>query len=126
MFLNPESVTRKKINVDGFCDSISEVYRLLEDKSLKIKNGGYIFALNQLLVILVHNHTKIVNQVEFIRDICQKELFSEAIKNVDISDQVLTKRIFYKLFKSQKYLFIALIIRARTIENSLRSLLHNM
>lgn len=126
VFLNPESVTRKKINVDGFCDSISEVYRLLEDKSLKIKNGGYIFALNQLLVILVHNHTKIVNQVEFIRDICQKELFSEAIKNVDISDQVLTKRIFYKLFKSQKYLFIALIIRARTIENSLRSLLHNM
>lgn len=126
VFLNPESATRKKVNLDGFCDSISEIYRLLADKSQKIINGAYVFALNQLLVILVHNHANIFEQVTFIREICQKELFADAIVKVDISDQVLMKRIIYKLFKSHKYLLIALIIRARAIENSLRSLRHNI
>ena len=120
--INSNSVTRKggKDNSDEFCESIRRVYDLLSGRSLAIRNAGFACALNQILVILVNNGNSLIKQVQFIREISQKKVFAEAIRNVDISSVDGMMKYVFWMMKKQMYVSLAVITKIRAIMNARR------
>ncbi len=68
--VNLDSATRGSLNINDFCLATEKIYKLLSDQDDELKNGGYIFALNQLLIILVHSGKKGKDQRDYIRNVC--------------------------------------------------------
>ena len=113
VFLNPDSVTRKNTDIEGFCDAIGTVCRLLEGREDSIINAGYIFALNQLLVILVNTQASI----KLIASTCQRETFAQAIARSDIELVPLGRKVVFQLMKWKRYGLIFLVISIRQLRN---------
>lgn len=120
VYINPESVTRNmnNDNVAEFRKAIIKVYDLLKEESVQLNNSGYIFALNQLLVILVHGNrdVSVSEDIRHIDKICQLDVFDKAIKDSDISQvNRVHKIVMYALKKKLYYLvYLAIRIRARS------------
>lgn len=122
VFNNPESVTRtaERDNSDEFCKSISEVYITLSECNSNIVNAGYIFALNQLLVILVNSNKGFFKLYEFIKLSFQRDVFVEAINKVNISIVGGVMRIVFASMKQRMYLLLAIMVKIRSILNAWR------
>lgn len=120
VYINPESVTRNgnRDNVDEFRKAIIKVYELLKGRSKSLENGGYIFALNQLLVVLVHgiHNNSMIKNIREIRRISQVDVFDIAIRCSNISCvNKLHKVVMYALKKHlYSLVYVAVRIRAKT------------
>lgn len=121
VYTNPESVTRKGNidNVDEFRKAIIQVYALLKGKSKTIENSGYIFALNQLLVVLVHGIKKnsLFKNIGEIRRLSQIDVFDKAIKNSDISHVNKLQKIVMYALKKRLYFLVYMAVRIRDRNN---------
>lgn len=120
VYINPESTTRSCINVEAFCNSVNKVYSILQDCDSQIINGGYIFALNQILVILVHSGKKGKEQFDYIKEICNIFEFKQAIINADISNIMCSKRIIFKSLQNGMYMPLFIATSIRSISNIIR------
>ena len=119
VYANPESATRKQDNdySEDFRKSIIEVYGLLKERGQEIKNSGYIFALNQLLVLLVHKIYDIsfTEGIREIKRVSEIDVYKEAIINSDISHVSILPRLVFFTLKKKFYLcaYAAMYSRAR-------------
>lgn len=122
VFSNPESATRKskRDNSDEFCKAITEVYKTLSECSSDVVNAGYIFALNQLLVILVNSNKGLFKLLEFTHRSMQRDVFAKAIKLVDISAADGVMKLVFALMKHRLYLAITIIVKVRSFMNACR------
>lgn len=120
VFVNFDSTTRSNINIHDFCLATERIYHILSDKDDDLKNGGYIFALNQLLVIMVHSGKKGKNLREYIRKVCSIDVFKRAIHNSDIRETEFAKRVLFNLMKKKSYTILALAISLRIAQNKRR------
>ena len=121
VYINPESVTRKgnSDNVDEFRKAILKVYELLNGRSKALENSGYIFALNQLLVILVHGikNDSLFSNIREIRRISEVDVFDKALKCSDISQVNKLHKIVMYALKKHLYLVVYMAIQIRARNN---------
>ena len=122
IYYNPESVTRtiKESAVYAFAESVSRVYDLLSGCSEQILNGGYIFALNQILVILVNSGMRGKNLRELIRRTCNEPVFQIARENVDLTVLRRPYRVVFGFIKKRRIIPLSVIVRMRSKRNSIR------
>ena len=121
VYINPESVTRKgdSDNVDEFRKAILKVYELLKGRNKTLENSGYIFALNQLLVVLVHGikNDSLFSNIRRIRRISEVDVFNIAIKFSDISQVNKLHKIVMYALKKHLYFMVYMAVRIRAKNN---------
>lgn len=120
VFANPDSVTRGNLDRNDFCLATEKIYELLLDKDCVIKNAGYIFALNQVLVIIVHSGKKGKDQSDYIKDVCSEDVFRKAVQNVDVKNVGMIQKILFIFMKKKCYLFLSVATTMRAFQNSRR------
>lgn len=122
VYSNPQSATRsiKKDVSDDFCTSIEKMYALLSHSSNSIKNAGYIFSLNQLLIIFVNCRINFFQFVPYMKMIMQKNVFHMAIEKVDINQISGLMKYIFMLMKKRQYLLLVLAVKGRVLLNSYR------
>lgn len=111
VFKNPVSATRTRNteSIEHFCSAVSDIYSLLSTRGDELVNGGYIFALNQLLVILVHNPMNLRE----MRSCMSREVFRTAIEKSDIGNVDLLKKTVFWMTKKKMILPLSIAVRLR-------------
>ena len=122
VFANPDSATRGNSNVDAFRKSVTVMYKLFNSSSEKRKNGSYIFALNQLLIMFVHSGKAGKEQTEFVKKVCNIDVFAEAIEKSDLSSVSGVKRILFQFMKLKFYLPLVIACSVRSSRNAAREM----
>lgn len=96
--------------------SIITVCSKLENESEKIKSAGYLFALNQLLIILVHEtccNKPINQQLSDINKICESNIFNEAINKYPKGLSGKLKDLVFFCMKHKLYYIVMIAVNLR-------------
>ena len=122
VFSNPESATRagKRDNSDEFCKAILVIYEILTGCNSRIRNAGYICALNQFLVIMVNSSKGILELLRYLRQTSGKAAFCKAMEKADLSQTSGVMKLVYLLIKNKIFLPLAIVIKGRAFINSCR------
>ncbi len=119
VYHNCESATRK-LNNDNekeFVKSVKAVYELTLEQDEQVINGTYIFALNQVLVILVNSNKRIKDLYDYTLKLFDIDVFNVAIDNANLSVLNLSRKVVLRLAQKKMYRLFLMAILARTIRN---------
>lgn len=111
---------KRKLEME-YIPAINRVGELLDLTEPPIRNGWYIFILNQLLVIFVNDifarQEPISQQIKDARATMELPEYKDAIVNADISKVRGAKKIVFKMMKVRCMLGIVLAVRIRQEQN---------
>ena len=119
VFKNPASATRKAKhdNSPEFRKAIIELYKTVSECSDRIINSGYIFALNQLLVILVNSNKGFFELLKYVKSTLKQDVFAEAVQMADISEVDGAMKIVFTLMKNNMHLALTIVVEGRSYMN---------
>lgn len=104
-----------------YIPAINKISTILDMSDPVIKNGWYIFILNQLLVIFVNDifarNEQFWNQIKDARDVMKIPEYKTAIEKADVFDVQGLKKIAFKMMKKQFMPGIMLAVRIRQKQN---------
>ena len=117
---NPESVTRtiNEADVDSFGKSVVLIYDMLAGHGNRIINGGYIFALNQILVILVNSGMRGKKLRTLTQNVLERPFFQTAEEKADLSVLSRPYRMVFGLVKKKRIGMLSMVVRARARKNA--------
>lgn len=102
--------------IDSYCNSIREADKVLKNISDKVDNAFRVFAISQLLVILVngvYGSTSFGAAVKKTKELCSRDLFKDAIEKVDVTGLPTSRRVTMTLLKKHMYSLVGVIIKIR-------------
>ena len=102
--------------IDSYCNSIRAAKGILANRSQQIDNSFCVFVILQLLVILV-NGVYAANpfgaSIKKTKDLCGRDLFKEALDNVDVSGLPMSRKVTMTMLKRHLYMLAGVIIKVR-------------
>lgn len=120
------STVRKRDNRDNnveqkYIKSIKRLYQDLKDSN--VENSKYVFSLNQLLIVLVHNTLvgkSVKEQYKRYGRVVALPEFRLAIKNANVNKCSLAKKIVFKSIKNKNFVLTWLMVKIRQLQNKFR------
>lgn len=123
---NSQSTVRsakRKLDME-YIPAINRLHTILNISNPAIKNGWYIFTLNQILVIFVNDifyrRESASMQIKDARELMKIPEYENAIENADISGVTGMKKIVFKMMKNKFMLGILLAVRVKQQQNKKR------
>ena len=123
VYVNPNSAVRAMNDsaIKKYSDSIEKIRIHLEGMGSNIDNAFQVFILSQLLVVLTNNvfaHLSFKEAVSKTRELCALDVFSEAVKKIELKDMSASRKLVFFLMKRKAYYLLGDIIKARiTVKN---------
>ncbi len=102
--------------INSYCNSIREADKVLGDRANNVDNAFRVFAISQLLVILVngvYGSTSFGESIKKTKELCSRDLFKDAIEKVDVTGLPTSRRVTMTLLKKQMYTLVGVIIKIR-------------
>lgn len=102
--------------IDSYCNSIRAAKGILSNRSQQIDNAFCVFAISQLLVILVNGvyaANPFSTSVKKTKELCGRDLFKEALDYVDVSGLPMSRKVTMTLLKKHLYMLAGVIIKVR-------------
>ncbi len=107
--------------INSYCDAIRLVGSALENQSSQVINAYRVFAISQLLVILVngvYRAERFPDAIKKTKILCRREVFASAIAEVSTSGLQLSRIVTIGLMKARMYMLVGVIIRLRIRQKS--------
>ncbi|SMC40311.1 Glycosyl transferase family 2 [Oscillospiraceae bacterium] len=102
--------------IDSYCRSIRAAERILANRSKEINNAFCVFAISQLLVILVNGvyaSNPFGASVKKTKELCDRDLFKDALSQVDVVGLPMSRKVTMSLLKKHMYTAVGVIITLR-------------
>ncbi|SEW36902.1 Glycosyl transferase family 2 [Ruminococcaceae bacterium KH2T8] len=106
--------------MESYCRSIRAVGRILESRTKEIDNAFCVFAISQLLVILVNGvyaSNPFGASVKKTKELCSRDLFKDVLERVDVSGLPMSRKVTMTLLKKHMYIAVGIIIKIRVKQN---------
>lgn len=102
--------------IDSYCSSIRAVESILANRYKEIDNAFCVFAISQLLVILVngvYTSNPFGASVKKTKELCSRNLFKNVLERVDVSGLPMSRKVTMTLLKRHMYILTGVIIKVR-------------
>lgn len=110
----------RKLDME-YLPAINKIKTILDMSDTEIRNGYYIFILNQLLVILVNDifarKKSVFEQIEDAKTLMAIPEYKNAIRMTDLSRVRGLKKLVFKMMKERFMIGVLLAVRVRQRQN---------
>lgn len=129
VFYNPLSTVRKhqKKYVESYVEAILAIKKIMPVSGEKICNAFYLFTLNQLFIILVHDVFSEISDFKSYKTACKKlkevlsiSVFRESLDVARILELPKTKVFVVLALRAKMYSIVLLAVKIRQKQNELQ------